>query len=95
MTTPSGEGLPRVSSGPADAATKSRDLWSRIVFVGMVLFIIGFIAVLMAQSVYPCTPAAGHAVEPPLTDCALFLSPWVVLAVFGLVLFAVAYLRVG
>ena len=94
MAVPSGEGT-AAPAPTSDAAAKSRELWTRMVLLGMILFIVGLVAALMAQSLYPCVPPAGSTVEPPLGECAVFLSPWIVLAVIGLVVTVVAYLRTG
>ncbi len=62
--------------------------------LGLVVLIVGFTAILLGQARYPCVPAAGSAIEPPLADCAIALSPWAGIAVVGLVVAVVGYVRV-
>lgn len=78
-----------------DSAARSRALAFRIVLVGLLLLVVGFTATLVANAFYPCEPAAGSAVQPPIGDCAVTLSPWLGLAVLGLAVAILGYLRVG
>lgn len=77
----------------ADAQERSRERWVRVVLLGLIVLVLGFTATLTANFFYPCVPAAGSLVQPPLADCAVFLSPWIGLAVAGLVILGVGYLR--
>ncbi len=79
---------------PEDRAARARELAFRIVLVGLILLVLGFTATLVANAFYPCEPAAGSTVQPPLTDCAVALSPWFALAVVGLVVALAGYFRV-
>jgi hypothetical protein len=72
-----------------------RERSSRLVLYGLVILVVGFTAALLANGLYPCVPAAGSAIEPPLTDCAVALSPWAGVALVGLVLALIGYRRVG
>ncbi len=76
-------------------AARRRETAFRIVLLGLVLLIAGFTAVLVANALYPCEPAAGSSAQPPLAECAVALSPWVGVAVLGLALAVAGYLRVG
>lgn len=78
-----------------DAAGRARERWFRIVLLGLVVLVAGFTATLVANAFYPCEPAAGSVVQPPLADCAVALSPWIGIAVAGLVIAVAGYLRVG
>ncbi len=78
-----------------DSEARSRTLAFRIVLVGLLLLVVGFTATLVANAFYPCEPAAGSAVQPPIGDCAVALSPWFGLAVLGLVVAILGYFRVG
>ena len=80
---------------PAETGERSRGRWFRIVLFGLVLLVLGFTFTLMANSFYPCVPAAGSAVQPPLGDCAVFLTPWIGLALLGLVVCVIGYLKVA
>ncbi len=78
-----------------DAATRARTLAFRIVLVGLVLLVAGFTATLVSNAFYPCEPSAGSSVQPPLGDCAVALSPWIGIAIVGLIVAVVGYFRVG
>ena len=81
--------------GPgASSEDAPRERWFRIVLLGLVVLVLGFTATLMANFFYPCVPAAGPDVQPPLADCAVFLSPWLGILAAGLVLAGIGYLRV-
>ena len=80
---------------PTDGAALRRDRAFRIVLLGLLLLVLGFTATLVSNAFYPCEPAAGSTVQPPLADCAVALSPWLGLAVVGLVLAIAGYLRIG
>ncbi len=82
-------------SVPEDATTRARDRWFRIVLVGLLLAVIGFTATLIGNDFYPCVPAAGSGIQPPLGACATFLSPWIGLVVLGAVFAVVGYRRIG
>ncbi len=92
-----GPGTAPASAAPAppDAAARRRGTAFRAVLLGLVVLVLGFTAVLIANAFYPCEPAAGSAVQPPLADCAVALSPWIGVAVVGLLIAVVGYLRVG
>lgn len=79
----------------ASAAARARERAFRIVLLGLVVLAVGSTAVLVANAFYPCEPAAGSVVQPPLADCAVSLSPWIGVALVGLVLAIAGYLRVG
>lgn len=79
----------------AEAAGQSRERWFRVVLLGLLVLVVGFTATLMANEFYPCVPSAGSALQPPLGDCAVFLSPWIGIALVGAVLAGIGYLRVG
>ena len=87
---PPPEGAP-LATEPAAAR---RETWFRVVLLGLVILVLGFTAVLLGQAAYPCVPAAGSTVEPPLADCAVALSPWIGLAALGFLLALLGYLRV-
>ncbi len=78
-----------------DAAGRARERWFRVVLAGLVVLVAGFTATLVANAFYPCEPAAGSVLQPPLADCAVALSPWIGVAVVGLVLAALGYRRIG
>lgn len=78
-------------STPAPDAARERTI--RLVLVGLVLLVVGFTALLVSNDLYPCVPASGSSVEPPLSDCALFVSPWAAVALVGLAIAAVGYRR--
>ncbi len=86
------------STTPAEDASKAiakqRERWFRVVLLGLVVLIIGFTALLLGQAMYPCVPGAGSTVEPPLSECAVALSPWVGVALVGLILAVMGYIRV-
>ena len=84
-------GLTTPNVGSSDAA---RERSFRLVLVGLVALIAGFTAGAFANGMYPCVPAAGSSIEPPLTDCAASLSPWAAVAIVGLVLALFGYRRV-
>ena len=86
---------PGASTGTASAAEALRERGFRLALLGLVVLVLGFTATLMANFFYPCEPAAGSVVQPPLAECAAFLSPWLAVALAGLILAAVAYRRVG
>jgi len=90
MTT-SGEAAP--VTPPPTVAEAARERSFRLVLIGLVVLIVGFTAAAFANGMYPCVPAAGSSVEPPLTDCAVSLSPWAGLALVGLVLAVLGYRR--
>lgn len=94
MATPEAPGIAPTNAS-ADGAARARERWFRIVLVGLVVLVAGFTAILVSNAFYPCVPAAGSAVQPPLADCAVSLSPWAALAVLGLLLAVVGYRRVG
>ncbi len=79
---------PPPRSGPVER-------WFTVVLLGLVLLIIGFTFAAFANGLYPCVPAAGSGVAPPLSECAVALSPWAGVALLGVVLAVVGYLRVG
>lgn len=79
---------------PPDAAETpdaAREFWFRLVLLGLVLLVVGFTFGAITNGLYPCVPAAGSSVEPPLTECAVSLSPWVGVGVVGLALAVVGY----
>ena len=84
-----------LSPSPTEPADPARERTFRWVFGGLVILIVGFTAAAFTNGLYPCVPAAGSSAEPPLTDCAVALSPWIGVALVGLVLAIVAYRRVG
>jgi hypothetical protein len=84
-----------VPAPPADAAERRRERWFRVVLLGLLVLVLGFTATLMANFFYPCEPAAGSIVQPPLAECALFLSPWLAVAAVGVIIAGIGYLRVG
>lgn len=88
-------GSPAVAPPAVRSENRSRERWFRIVLLGLVVLVLGFTATLMANFFYPCVPAADSVVQPPLVDCALFLSPWIGVAAAGLVIAGIGYLRVG
>lgn len=73
---------------------RARTLWFRTVLAGLVLLVLGFTAILIRNAYYPCAPAEGSLLQPPLADCAVALSPWIGLAAAGLVIAGVGFLRV-
>lgn len=77
-----------------DAAVRARSRSFRIVLLGLVVLVLGFTAILVANAFYPCEPAVGSVVQPPLADCAVSLSPWIGVSVVGLGLAVAGYLRV-
>lgn len=79
----------------AESGNRRRELAFRIVLVGLVVLVVGFTATLVANAFYPCEPAAGSSVQPPIGDCAVSLTPWLGIAVLGLLIAVVGYLRVG
>ncbi len=79
---------------PSTQADRTQDRAFRIVLVGLLLLVVGFTATLVSNAFYPCEPPAGSTVQPPISDCALALSPWLGLAAVGLVVAIVGYLRV-
>lgn len=82
------------SSAPAPPAPEVvREGTFRLVLLGLVLLVVGFTALLVSNDLYPCVPAAGSSLTPPLGDCAIFLSPWAGVALVGLALAAVGYRR--
>ncbi len=81
-----------VPTPPSTDAARERTI--RLVLVGLVLLVVGFTALLVSNDLYPCVPAGGSALAPPLSDCAVFLSPWAAVALVGLALAAVGYRRV-
>ncbi len=86
------------TSPPADAVEPSaarRERWFRVVLLGLGLVIFGFTAAAFANGLPPCVPAAGSGVAPPLSECVVALSPWAGVALLGLVLAVVGYIRVG
>ncbi len=84
---------PEISPGAAVNLEAARERTFRLVLIGLLLLVLGFTAMLLSNGLYPCVPAAGSAVEPPLADCAVSLSPWAAVAVLGLALAAVGYRR--
>ncbi len=88
-------GIETAPAPPADAAGRARERWFRAVLLGLLVLVAGFTAILMANEFYPCVPASGSAIQPPLGECAIFLSPWIGIALIGAVLAGVGYLRVG
>ena len=90
MTAP----MASTSGAPApDAADATRERSFRLVLLGLVLLILGFTAGAFANGLYPCAPASGSAIEPPLADCAVSLSPWAGVAALGLALAVLGYRR--
>ncbi len=87
------------ATGPEMAAPAppdhSRNLAFRIALAGLILLVLGFTGTLVANAFYPCEPAAGSIVQPPLADCAVSLSPWIGIALAGLLVAVAGYLRVG
>ena len=92
MSTPEVAATP-TSTSPAPDAARERSF--RLVLFGLGVLVLGFTAALLGNGLYPCVPAVGSAIEPPLTDCAIALSPWGALAFVGLVLALIGYRRVG
>lgn len=95
MAAPLDSGTATVLPTTEDAAAHRRELAFRIVLVGLILLVVGFTAALVSNAFYPCEPAVGSAVQPPLGDCAVALSPWVGVATAGLLVAVVGYFRVG
>ncbi len=83
------------SSQAEEATVRGRERWFRVVLLGLLLLVLGFTATLVTNTFYPCVPAAGSTVQPPLGDCAVALSPWLGLAAAGLIVAVAGYLRVG
>jgi hypothetical protein len=86
------------TAAPSDARAEpnaSRESWFRVVLLGLAILVIGFTAILIANSFYPCVPAADSVAQPPLAECAVFLSPWIGVAAAGVVIAGIGYLRVG
>lgn len=83
------------TTSPADARSRVRERAFQLVLLGLVVLVIGFTATLVSNAVHPCEPAAGSVVQPPLADCAVALSPWIGVALAGLVLALFGYRRVG
>lgn len=88
-------GSAAIAPPAADAAERSRERWFRVVLLGLLVLVLGFTATLMANFFYPCEPAAGSVIQPPLADCAVFLSPWIGLIAVGIAIAGIGYLRVG
>ncbi len=95
MAAPTDAGTLPSPPGPEDRAARARELAFRIVLVGLVLLVLGFTATLVANAFFPCEPTAGSTIQPPIADCAVALSPWLGIAVVGLLVAVVGYLRVG
>ncbi len=91
MTTPEGT---VAQSTDAGAASRTRETWFRIVLIGLLVLVVGFTAALVSNGLYPCVPAADTSLQPPLADCAVALSPWIGLALAGLMIAAIGYVRV-
>ncbi len=88
---------PGAATGPATDVSpdeRARTLWFRAVLAGLVVLILGFTAILIRNSYFPCVPAEGSLLQPPLADCAVALSPWIGLAAAGLVLAGLGFLRI-
>lgn len=81
------------SPTPIAAADAARERSMRLVLIGLAVLIVGFTLGAFANGMYPCVPAAGSSIEPPLTDCAVSLSPWAALGLVGLALAVVGYRR--
>lgn len=79
----------------AETPEAARERPFRLVLLGLVLLVLGFTAAAFTNGLYPCVPAAGSAIEPPLTDCAVALSPWVGVALVGVALALIGYRRAG
>jgi len=89
-------GVPTPAPGAAPpAANAARERAFRLVLLGLLLLVAGFTATLVANAFYPCEPATGSAIQPPLADCAVSLSPWIGIAFAGLLVAIAGYLRVG
>lgn len=73
----------------------SRETWFHLVLLGLLVFIAGATAMLFASAAYPCAPAAGSIVEPPLSQCTVALSPYAAAALLGLVAAILGYVRSG
>ncbi len=82
-------------AAPAESLDPARERSFRLVLLGLVLLIVGFTFGAFANGLYPCVPAAGSSVAPPLSECAVALSPWAGVGLIGLVLAVVGYRRVG
>lgn len=78
----------------AGSTSRRRERWFLVVLLGLIVLIVGFTGTLLGQAAYPCVPPAGSGVEPPLPECAVALSPWVLVAIVGLLLAFAGYLRV-
>lgn len=87
-------GAATVPGPDASPEERARTLWFRAVLVGVVLLVVGFTAILIRNSFYPCVPTGGSLLQPPLADCAVALSPWIVVAAAGLGIAGLGYLRV-
>ncbi len=90
MTAPGAAASAAPTTEKTDAA---RERSFRLVLVGLVVLILGFTAAAFANGLYPCVPTSGSSVQPPLTDCAVSLSPWAAVALVGLALAIVGYRR--
>lgn len=86
---------PEPETAASSPAAAVRERWTRLVFLGLLLLIVGFTAAAFANGLYPCVPGVGSTVEPPLADCAVSVSPWAAVAIVGLLLAGLAYRRVG
>lgn len=95
MATPTDAATPVAPAAAPDAAAQARELAFRVVLVGLILLVLGFTATLVANAFYPCEPATGSTVQPPIADCAVALSPWLGIALVGLLVAVVGYRRVG
>ncbi len=91
MTTLEGPAAPSTEAG---AASRTRETWFQIVLIGLLVLVVGFTAALVSNGLYPCVPAGESSVQPPIADCAIALSPWIGVALAGLIVAAIGYLRV-
>lgn len=87
------ETTPAPPSTPDDVDA-DRERSFRLVLIGLVVLIAGFTAALLANGLYPCVPGAS-GIEPPLSDCAISLSPWAGVGIVGLAIALVGYRRAG
>lgn len=85
---------PTVAAPESPAAEAMRDRWYVVALVGLILAIAGSTAAALQNSLYPCEPATGSSVAPPLADCAVALAPGGTVFLAGLVLAAAGYLKV-